>query len=97
MPEDEQVIIFRVLPQRSGSNVFEYLGIEEQAEIVARAMAHEQRGSHSNEMFAGTIRTAPAEELPSAAAAVDPSAHAGRTPHVANALLGYPRLAPAIG
>src|SRR6266480_3603324 len=41
LPEDEQVIIFRVLPATLAADVFEYIGIEEQQNLL-RAMAHEQ-------------------------------------------------------
>ena len=41
MPEDEQVIIFRVLPAALAADVFEYLDIEAQQKLL-RAMAHEQ-------------------------------------------------------
>ena len=41
LPEDEQVIIFRVLPHDLAADVFEYIGIEEQDKLL-RAMAHEQ-------------------------------------------------------
>ena len=88
LPEDEQVIIFRVLPHDLAADVFEYIGIEEQQKLL-RAMAHEQVIGILNEM-APDDRTALLEELPS---------DAGRklirflTPeerHVATALLGYP-------
>jgi magnesium transporter len=39
LPEDEQVIIFRVLPATLAADVFEYIGIEEQQNLL-RAMAH---------------------------------------------------------
>ena len=66
MPEDEQVIIFRVLPHDLAADVFEYLGIEEQQKLL-RAMAHEQVVAILNEMSPDD-RTALLEELPSAAA-----------------------------
>ena len=37
LPEDEQVIIFRVLPHDLAADVFEYLGFEATAQITARA------------------------------------------------------------
>ena len=79
MPEDEQVIIFRVLPHDLAADVFEYLGIEEQQKLL-RAMAHEQVVGILNEM-APDDRTALLEELPSAAARqLIRSAYAGGTP-----------------
>ena len=47
--EDEQVIIFRVLPAALAADVFEYLGIEEQQSLL-HAMAHEQVATILNEM-----------------------------------------------
>src|SRR6202043_4048090 len=41
LPEDDQVIIFRVLPAALAADVFEYIGIEEQQKLL-HAMAHEQ-------------------------------------------------------
>src|SRR6266487_6878056 len=49
LPEDEQVIIFRVLPADLAADVFEYIGIEEQQNLL-RAMAHEQVVGTLNEM-----------------------------------------------
>src|SRR5215471_15836497 len=48
LPEDEQVIIFRVLPAALAADVFEYIGIEEQQQLL-RAMAHEQVVAIMNE------------------------------------------------
>src|SRR5207247_3267583 len=64
LPEDEQVIIFRVLPAALAADVFEYIGVEEQQKLL-RAMAHEQVGAILNEMSPDD-RTALLEELPSA-------------------------------
>src|ERR1700730_4418416 len=66
MPEDDQVIIFRVLPAALAADVFEYLGIEEQQNLL-HAMAHEQVVGILNEMSPDD-RTALLEELPSEAA-----------------------------
>src|SRR2546428_13030337 len=66
LPEDERVIIFRVLPAALAADVFEYIGIEEQQNLL-RAMAHEQVGASLNEMSPDD-RTALLEELPSSAA-----------------------------
>ena len=38
LPDDEQVIIFRVLPAALAADVFEYIGVEEQQQLL-RAMA----------------------------------------------------------
>src|SRR6266513_5679585 len=87
-PEDEQVIIFRVLPTTLAADVFEYLGIEEQQKLL-RAMAHEQVVGILNEMSPDD-RTALLEELPSAAARQLIRLLTPEERRVATALLGYP-------
>ena len=66
LPEDEQVIIFRLLPTALAADVFEYLDVEAQQQLL-RAMAHEQVVAILNEMSPDD-RTALLEEMPSAAA-----------------------------
>jgi magnesium transporter len=88
LPEDEQVIIFRVLPHDLAADVFEYLGIEEQQQLL-RAMAHEQVVGILNEM-APDDRTALLEELPSDAARKLIRFLTPEERRVATALLGYP-------
>ena len=88
MPEDEQVIIFRVLPAALAAEVFEYIGIEEQQKLL-RAMAREQVVAILNEMSPDD-RTALLEELPSAAARQLIRLLTPEERHVATALLGYP-------
>ena len=60
LPEDEQVIIFRVLPHDLAADVFEYLDFDAQQKLL-RAMAHEQVVGILNEM-APDDRTALLEE-----------------------------------
>src|ERR1700751_1910248 len=88
LPEDEQVIIFRVLPHDLAADVFEYIGIEEQQKLL-RAMAHEQVAAILNEM-APDDRTALLEELPSDAARKLIRFLTPDERRVATALLGYP-------
>src|SRR5262249_31818349 len=88
LPEDEQVIIFRVLPHDLAADVFEYIGIEEQHNLL-RAMAHEQVVAILNEM-APDDRTALLEELPSAAARQLIRLLTPEERRVAQSLLGYP-------
>ena len=88
IPEDEQVIIFRVLPAALAADVFEYIGIEEQQNLL-RAMAHEQVVAILNEMSPDD-RTALLEELPSAAARQLIRLLTPEERRVATALLGYP-------
>jgi magnesium transporter len=88
LPEDEQVIIFRVLPHDLAADVFEYFDFEAQQTLL-RAMAHEQVVAILNEM-APDDRTALLEELPSAAARQLIRSLTPEERHVATALLGYP-------
>src|SRR5438093_10928072 len=88
LPEDEQVIIFRVLPAALAADVFEYIGIEEQQKLL-RAMAHEQVVGILNEM-APDDRTALLEELPSDAARKLIRFLTPEERRIATALLGYP-------
>ncbi|HEY6206644.1 MAG TPA: magnesium transporter [Chthoniobacterales bacterium] len=88
LPEDEQVIIFRVLPAALAADVFEYIGIEEQQTLL-RAMAHEQVVAILNEMSPDD-RTALLEELPSVAARQLIRLLTPDERRVATALLGYP-------
>src|SRR5450432_3545896 len=85
LPEDEQVIIFRIPAARACANVFEYLDVDVEAQRkLLRGMAHEQVVSILNEMSPDD-RTALLEELPSGRAAAHPVAHAGGTRHRAGA------------
>jgi magnesium transporter len=88
MPEDEQVIIFRVLPNALAADVFEYLDVEAQQKLL-RAMAHEQVVGILNEM-SPEDRTALLEEMPSAAARQLIKLLTPEERRVAHALLGYP-------
>src|SRR4029450_12845364 len=88
MPEEEQGIVFPVLPAALAADVFEYIGIEEQQQLL-RAMAHEQVVAILNEMSPDD-RTALLEELPSAAARQLIRLLTPEERHVATALLGYP-------
>jgi magnesium transporter len=88
LPEDEQVIIFRVLPHTLAADVFEYLDFDAQQQLL-RAMAHEQVGAILNEMSPDD-RTALLEEMPSAAARQLIRLLTPEERRVATALLGYP-------
>ena len=70
LPEDEQVIIFRVLPAHLAADVFEYIGVDEQQQLL-RAMAHEQVvGIHGAARRIAERSRAQANQAP----------YAGRTP-----------------
>src|SRR5437879_13626943 len=88
LPEDEQVIIFRVLPAALAADVFEYNGIEEQQNLL-RAMAHEQVVGILNEMSPDD-RTALREELQSEAALQLIELLTTEDRQIAQSLLGYP-------
>jgi magnesium transporter len=88
VPEDEQVVIFRVLPHALAADVFEYLDFDAQQKLL-RAMAHEQVVGILNEM-APDDRTALLEELPSAAARQLIRLLTPEERRVATELLGYP-------
>ena len=88
LPEDEQVIIFRVLPAALAADVFEYIEIEEQQNLL-HAMAHEQVVAILNEMSPDD-RTALLEELPSEAARKLIKLLTPEERRVAQSLLGYP-------
>src|ERR1043166_2878796 len=66
MPEDDQVIIFRVLPAAPAADFFEYLDAEPQQQLL-RAMAHEQVVGILNEMSPDD-RTEIFKNIPSSAA-----------------------------
>src|ERR1700746_3165577 len=88
LPDDEQVIIFRVLPAALAADVFEYIGVEEQQNLL-KAMAHEQVVAILNEM-APDDRTPLLEELPSEAARKLIRLLTPDERRVAQSLLGYP-------
>ncbi|MEP6604467.1 MAG: magnesium transporter, partial [Spartobacteria bacterium] len=88
LPENDRVIIFRVLPAALAADVFEYLDVDAQQELL-RAMAHEQVVSILNEMSPDD-RTALLEEMPSAAARQLIRLLTPEERRVAQSLLGYP-------
>src|SRR5216110_3752450 len=88
LPDDEQVIIFRVLPAALAADVFEYLDFDAQQKLL-HAMAHEQVVAILNEMSPDD-RTALLEELPSAAARQLIRLLTPEERRIAQALLGYP-------
>jgi magnesium transporter len=88
LPENERVIIFRILPHALAADVFEYIDVEAQQQLL-RAMAHEQCVAILNEMSPDD-RTALLEELPSAAARQLIRLLTPEERQVAQSLLGYP-------
>ncbi len=88
LPADDRVIIFRVLPAALAADVFEYLDVETQQELL-HAMAHEQVVAILNEMSPDD-RTALLEEMPSAAARQLIRLLTPQERQIAQSLLGYP-------
>ena len=88
LPEEDKVVLFRVMPQELAASVFEYLDPEEQEELL-HSMGREQAVSILNEMSPDD-RTTLLEELPpetvkGLVASLSPPERA-----VAQNLLGYP-------
>src|SRR5438128_3760138 len=88
LPEDEQVCIFRVLPNTLAADVFDYLDFDAEQKLL-HAMAHEQVVAILNEMSPDD-RTAFLEELPSAAARQLIRLLTPEERRIAQSLLGYP-------
>jgi magnesium transporter len=88
LPADDRVIIFRVLPAALAADVFEYLDVDTQQELL-HAMAHEQVVAILNEMSPDD-RTALLEELPSEVARQLIRLLTPEERRVAQSLLGYP-------
>jgi len=86
--ENEQVIIFRLLPQDLATDTFEYLDFDMQMNLI-KAMGKEEVASILNEMSADD-RTALLEELPSAAAKQMIMMLSPEERKIATSLLGYP-------
>ncbi|MBA2432715.1 MAG: magnesium transporter [Chthoniobacterales bacterium] len=88
LEDNDRVIIFRLLPHDLAADVFEYLDVDAQQELL-RGMAHEQVVGILNEMSPDD-RTALLEELPSAAARQLIRLLTPEERRVAQVLLGYP-------
>src|SRR2546428_6967631 len=87
-PIEQQVVIFRILPQAVAADVFEYLDVDAQTSLL-RALGQENAVKILNEMTPDD-RTALLEELPSTAVTqllnlLSPAERA-----TAKSLLGYP-------
>ncbi len=88
LPENEQVIVFRLLQNELAADTFEHLDFDTQ-ELLIKAMGKEEVAAILNEMSPDD-RTALFEEMPSSAAKqlIQLLSHEERA--IANALLGYP-------
>ncbi len=85
---EEQVIVFRILPRRLAANVFEYLELDAQEQLL-KAMAQEDVGALLNDM-APDDRTQLLDELPAAVTKQMLALLTSSERAVAVSLLGYP-------
>lgn len=88
LPEEEQAVVFRLLPHGQATQVFEYLDTDAQ-QIVLKAMGHIEAARILNDMSPDD-RTALLEELPGAAVAQLLQLLSPEEKSVAQSLLNYP-------
>jgi len=88
LPEEEQAVIFRLLPHAQATEVFEYLELEAQEKIL-KAMGHIDAARILNDMSPDD-RTALLEELPGSAVAQMLQLLSPEEKAVAQSLLNYP-------
>ena len=88
LPEHEQVLIFRLLPNELAADTFEYLEFDMQDHLL-KAMGKEEAASILNEMSPDD-RTALFEDLPSVAAKQLITLLSAEERKIATTLLGYP-------
>jgi magnesium transporter len=87
LPEDEQAVVFRLLPHAQATDVFEYLETEQQHSVL-RAMGNEAAASILNDMSPDD-RTALLEDLPGAAISQMLTLLSPQERQVAQQLLNY--------
>jgi magnesium transporter len=88
LSDNQQVIVFRILPTELSTDTFEYLDFDSQMTLL-KAMGKEEVASVLNEMSPDD-RTALLEELPGAAARQLITLLSAEERKIAQALLGYP-------
>lgn len=88
LPEEEQAIVFRILPHAQATDVFEYLDADAQ-QTVLKAMSNEAAAAILNDM-APDDRTAFLEDLPAAAVTQMLTLLSPEERAVAQRLLNYP-------
>lgn len=88
IPENEQAIIFRLLPKETATETFEYLDIDSQL-VLIQALRSEETASILNEMSRDD-RTALLEELPATVTKQLISLLSVEERAIAQTLLGYP-------
>jgi magnesium transporter len=88
LPEDEQAVVFRLLPHAQATEAFEYLEPEQQQRVL-RAMGTEAAARILNDMSADD-RTALLEDLPGAAVSQMLTLLSPQERQIAQTLLNYP-------
>lgn len=88
LPDQEKVVVFRVMPQTQAAAVFEYLSADQQQELL-HSMGHEQAARILDEMSPDD-RTALLEEMPAEAVRGIVANLSPEERRVAQHLLGYP-------
>jgi magnesium transporter len=88
LPDDQQAVVFRILPHAQATDVLEYLDSDAQ-QVVLKAMGHAEAARILNDMSADD-RTALLEELPGAAVAQMLQLLSPEEKAVAQSLLNYP-------
>jgi magnesium transporter len=88
LPEDQQAIVFRILPHAQATDVLEYLDSDAQ-QVVLKAMGHAEAARILNDMSADD-RTALLEELPGAAVVQMLQLLSPEEKAIAQSLLNYP-------
>ena len=88
LPEEEQAVVFRLLPHAQATDVLEYLDTDAQ-QTVLKAMGHAEAARILNDMSADD-RTALLEELPGAAVAQMLQLLSPEEKAIAQSLLNYP-------
>jgi magnesium transporter len=88
IPDEDQAVVFRLLPHTLAADVLEYLGPDEQQRVL-KAMAGEDAARILNDMSPDD-RTALLEELPAAAVTQLLTLLSPEERAIAQALLGYP-------
>jgi magnesium transporter len=88
LPQDERVVVFRLLPRWLAADVFEFLPLEDQEQLL-KAMAKEEVAAILNDM-APDDRTAMLDELPAKVTQQLLALLSPRERLIAVSLLGYP-------
>ena len=88
MPSNDRALLFRILPLKQATDVFEYLSYDSQTTLL-KALGHEEVATILNEVSPDD-RTAFLEELPGPAAKHLLELLSAKEREIAVTLLGYP-------